>query len=201
MGSGVAANGEGATLANAVPELHPPPSFACVSPHIYRSGDPTRNAASFAFLDTLRLKTIVLLSIEYPSSALAAYCERNDIELQHFGIDWRWPTPTCMGEHSAHGAMSHSLFLSPHEINSSSVLESIIKDGLETLLDTRFHPVLVLDTAGIFEAGTLLGCLRKMQGWNFASILVEYRSFAGSRSRSANERFIEVRFATRRALN
>ena len=81
------------------------------------------------------------------------------------------------------------------------MLESIIKDGLETLLDTRFHPVLVLDTAGIFEAGTLLGCLRKMQGWNFASILVEYRSFAGSRSRSANERFIEVRFATRRALN
>lgn len=48
-------------------------------------------------------------------------------------------------------------------------------------------------SAGIFETGTLLGCLRKIQGWNLSSILFEYRSFAGSLARSANERFIEVR--------
>lgn len=48
-------------------------------------------------------------------------------------------------------------------------------------------------SGGIFETGTLLGCLRKIQGWNLSSILFEYRSFAGSLARSANERFIEVR--------
>ncbi|WFD33356.1 protein-tyrosine-phosphatase [Malassezia cuniculi] len=143
-----------------LPELNPPPAFAAVCPFIYRSGDPTSNPKSFAFLDMLHLKTMVLLSIEAPA-----------------------------GKRGTH---THTPFLSPHEVNSFSVLESIVKDSLEILLDARNYPALILDTAGIFETGTLVGCLRKMQGWNFASILVEYRSFAGSRARSANERFIEM---------
>lgn len=173
-----------------LPVLHTPPAFAPVCPYIYRSGDPSGNPHSFAFLDTLRIKTMVVLSIEAPSKQLTEYCNRSNVQMHHFGIERRWPAASRAG---GGGSLSHHLFLSPHEINSFSVLESIVKDSLEILLDARNYPVLVLDTSGIFETGTLIGCLRKMQGWNFASILVEYRSFAGSRSRSANERFIEVR--------
>lgn len=174
-----------------LPELRPPPAYAAVCPFIYRSGDPSSDPKSFDFLNTLHIKTMVLLSIEAPSKQLASYCSRSRVQMHHFGIERRWPSASkvCGG-----GGLSHNLFLSPHEINSFSVLESIVKDSLEILLDTRSYPALVLDTTGIFETGTLIGCLRKMQGWNFASILVEYRSFAGARARSANERFIEVRF-------
>jgi len=59
-------------------------------------------------------------------------------------------------------------------------------------LDRTNHPVLIMDTSGIQETGVLVGCLRRMQRWDFASILVEYRSFAGARSRVVNERFIEM---------
>ena len=39
----------------------------------------------------------------------------------------------------------------------------------------------------------VIGCLRRLQRRNFASICAEYRTIAGKRARAANERFIEVR--------
>ncbi|KAE8253004.1 hypothetical protein A4X03_0g6013 [Tilletia caries] len=72
------------------------------------------------------------------------------------------------------------------------ISERMVKDGLEIILDKNNHPVLIMDTSGIQETGVLVGCLRRMQRWDFASILVEYRSFAGTRSRVVNERFIEM---------
>lgn len=125
-----------------------PPEFAYVCPHIFRSGDPTSVSGSLAFLETLGLRSIVLLSIEHPSNALEVFCTKNHVELHHFGIERRWPSPNMAGMHQVYGAMSQAsgLFLSPHEINSFSVLESIVKDALELLLDVRNHPVLVTDT-------------------------------------------------------
>ncbi|WFD42783.1 protein-tyrosine-phosphatase [Malassezia psittaci] len=171
-----------------------PPEFAHVCPHIYRSGDPTSVPGSISFLKLLKLRSIVLLSIEHPSNLLRTFCEKNNVKMYHFGIERRWPTPNKAGmtQISSTALQASRMFMSPHEINSFSVLESITKDALELLLDIRNHPILVTDIAGIFETGTLLGCLRKMQGWNILSILVEYRGFAGSLSRTANERFIEM---------
>ncbi|PKI85889.1 hypothetical protein MVES_000617 [Malassezia vespertilionis] len=169
--------------------LNPPPVFSHVCPHIFRSADPGVLPDAFVFLETLHLRSIVLLSIEYPSKAMKAFAAKNHVQMHHFGIERRWPTPNLTGTVYAQQPMpkTSNLFLSVHEMNSFSVLESIVKDALQLLLDVRNHPV-----AGIFETGTLIGCLRKMQGWNFASILLEYRGFAGPLSRGANERFIET---------
>lgn len=126
-----------------VQKISPPPLFAHVCPYIYRSADPSTSSDSFAFLDTLSIKSVVLLSIEYPSKQLEIYCARNQIELYHFGIERRWPTPNLLNY--GHSKPSSNLFLSSHEINSFSVLESIVKDALELLLDIRNHPILVTD--------------------------------------------------------
>jgi hypothetical protein len=37
-----------------------------------------------------------------------------------------------------------------------------------------------------------MGCLRRLQHWNFSSIIVEYRAYAGSKARYVNEQFIEL---------
>ncbi|ORY35197.1 hypothetical protein BCR33DRAFT_664638, partial [Rhizoclosmatium globosum] len=47
-------------------------------------------------------------------------------------------------------------------------------------------------TSGIHETGAFVGCLRKYLGWNFNSIVVEYRCFAGSKSRYLIGQFIEL---------
>ena len=50
---------------------------------------------------------------------------------------------------------------------------------------------MIIKRTGIHEVGILVGCLRKMMQWNFNSIVFEYRSFAGSKSRTTSEQFIE----------
>ena len=135
-------NGPNAQPVIHVPTLIPPPAYAHVCPYIFRSADPSIQPESFGFLDTLGLKSIVLLSIEYPSKQLEVYCAKNHIEIHHFGIERRWPSPNNL--ESSSSASSHLFFLS-QEINSFSVLESIVKDALELLLDVRNHPVLVTD--------------------------------------------------------
>ncbi len=50
----------------------------------------------------------------------------------------------------------------------------------------------VLVAAHFPVLGTVIGCLRKVQQWNLASIFSEYRRYAGSKMRSMNEQFIEL---------
>lgn len=38
--------------------------------------------------------------------------------------------------------------------------------------------------------GTIIGCLRKLQGWNLTSILEEYRRHAGPKIRLVNEQVL-----------
>ncbi|KAG0209007.1 hypothetical protein BGX28_000191 [Mortierella sp. GBA30] len=70
--------------------------------------------------------------------------------------------------------------------------EELIKEGLEMVLDARNYPIIVMDTSGIHEIGTFMGCLRRLQHWNFSSIIVEYRAYAGNKARYVNEQFIEL---------
>lgn len=47
-------------------------------------------------------------------------------------------------------------------------------------------------THGHGNAGTMIGCLRKLQGWNLTSTLEEYKRFVGPKIRVLNEQFIEL---------
>ncbi|KAF9126960.1 hypothetical protein BG015_004626 [Linnemannia schmuckeri] len=70
--------------------------------------------------------------------------------------------------------------------------EELIKEGLEMILDVNNYPIMVMDTSGIHEIGTFMGCLRRLQHWNLSSIIVEYRAYAGNKARYVNEQFIEL---------
>ena len=73
------------------------------------------------------------------------------------------------------------------------VTDELVKEALELVLSADTHPVLVECTSGIHQTGTLVGCLRRLQGWNLTSILLEYRSFSGLfNARYLHEQFIEL---------
>ncbi|EPQ27251.1 uncharacterized protein PFL1_05174 [Pseudozyma flocculosa PF-1] len=188
------------------PVLQPPPLFAPVAPCIYRSATPP--PSSHAFLSTLHLKTILSLTSELPSTSLQSYARKNGIRFIHFGpYSSSFPQASSASASAPFSlpafASSSSLFnstaatttASPPTIAapiSSTITTETLKDSLQLLLDSSNHPILVTDTSGIQETGILLACLRKLQRWNFATILVEYRNFAGNRARAANERLIEM---------
>lgn len=47
-------------------------------------------------------------------------------------------------------------------------------------------------TQGKHRTGSLVGCLRAMNHWSMTAIFDEYRRFAGSKARRADQQFIEL---------
>lgn len=77
-------------------------------------------------------------------------------------------------------------------LSAKPVSEETVLEGLDLLLNPASYPLIVMCNLGRHRTGTLLGCLRKLQGWNLTSILEEYRRHAGSKYRLLNEQFIEL---------
>jgi hypothetical protein len=78
------------------------------------------------------------------------------------------------------------------DVTWKPVSEELVKETLEFVLNTDNHPVMIMGSSGINETGTVVGCLRRLQGWNLSSIIDEYRRFAGSKGKNVNELFIEL---------
>lgn len=142
-----------------------PENYGIIEKNIYRCSTIQQNQFSIF----KNIKTVLLLSQEQPTKYLLNWISDHNINLFHLGLQIKLP------------------------VNSwRPVSEELIKEGLEILLDDTLHPVLVMCTTGVQETGALVGCLRKLQDWNYNSIIVEYRAFAGNKSRYAIEQFIEL---------
>ena len=136
------------------------------SAQVYRSAFPT--PASFGFLKMLDLRTVVNLSQEVPVRAVLSFFQENGIELENVGLQV-WTRIECE-------PISHEL----------------IKEAMQLTLDATRQPMLVMSSSGTHHVGAFVGCLRRQQGWNLASILDEYRSFASPSARLNCEQFIEL---------
>ncbi|KAF7731202.1 hypothetical protein EC973_000617 [Apophysomyces ossiformis] len=151
------------------PLLTPPEHFGIVEPGIYRSD--MLQPLHFTFIKQFGFKTVVMLSPEKPNRVTSNFFEEGGIDLVHLGMaTWKPTQPSTW----------------------RPVSEELVKEGLELILNVETHPVLIVCTSGIHETGTLVGCLRKLEGWNFSSIITEYRAYAGSKARYVNEQFIEL---------
>jgi len=145
-----------------------PDRFSIVEPGVFRSASPT--ASQIPFLAQLQLRTIVSLTPEHSNRAFLTFVKANQIDFLHLGLtlwaprkDWK------------------------------PIRDEVVKKTLEMMLDTRYHPMLVVDPLGIHQTGCVVGALRMLQGWNFASTLVEYRTHSGpSKHRYSDEQFIEL---------
>ncbi|KAJ1916048.1 hypothetical protein IWQ60_008235 [Tieghemiomyces parasiticus] len=146
----------------------PPEAYATVEEGIHRSSD-IISAEHYPFLRNLRLRYILFLSPEVPSKATKKFAEEEDVKVVHLGLKTWQPS-----------------------LGWKPVSEELIKEGLELILDRSYHPILVMCTTGLHESGAFIGCLRKLQHWNFNSIIFEYRSFANKQSRYYIEQFIEL---------
>lgn len=143
--------------------LTPPEGYGTVEDGIYRCS--FLSPLHFAFLETLGLHSLIVLNLDRPSKPVLRYCTDKRVTLIHMGLrPWR-PTSTDW-----------------------MVLDrELLTDALTYVLDSRHHPVLVLDATNAF-----IGALRRAQHWNFASVLSEYRAFAGEKPHYLTELFLEL---------
>ncbi|KAF9910935.1 hypothetical protein EC991_005109 [Linnemannia zychae] len=200
--------------------LTPPEQFGIVEPGLYRSD--TLHPSHFPFIRSLNLKTAILLTPELPSRAMSNFFEENQIRLIDLALgSWKNNTNNnnngssdlattggqggAGGDNATGGSGGAGSGANTFTLTASSIpaapfqtswwkplSEELIKEGLEMILDVNNYPIMVMDTSGIHEIGTFMGCLRRLQHWNLSSIIVEYRAYAGNKARYVNEQFIEL---------
>ncbi|KXN68131.1 hypothetical protein CONCODRAFT_72464 [Conidiobolus coronatus NRRL 28638] len=129
-----------------------PESFGQVEDGIYRSE--MIKPAHFPFIKTLNLSKVLVLSPEPPSKTVSNFFNNQNIEVCHLG--------------------QQSWFNSNSTTSWRPISEEIIKEGLQFILNSTNHPILIMCTLGIHETGAM------------------YRSYSGSKSRRVIEQFIEL---------
>lgn len=68
---------------------------------------------------------------------------------------------------------------------------SIIVSALEIAISKANLPILICCKEGYHLTGIVVGCLRRLQGWNLSSCLEEYRRFSTEKTDVADEVCIE----------
>lgn len=142
--------------------LTPPEAFGCVEDGVYRCT--SVDALSAQFLQTLGIRTVISLNPEKPSKLFRTVAQEKTVQLIHLGLrPWR-PSGDWM------------------------VLSAdLIQDSLTYTLDKRNHPILILDSTNAF-----VGVLRRLQHWNYSSVVGEYRAYSGGKSHYFTEVFLEM---------
>ncbi|CDR37565.1 CYFA0S01e12266g1_1 [Cyberlindnera fabianii] len=135
----------------------PPLNFCPVERQLYRCGQPSK--INFEFLKELKLKTIVWLASEDPIDEFIEFVDEEQISLYFAGIN------PDGGDNNPWDGLT----------------ENSIVQALNLIVNKNNYPLLVCCGMGRHRTGTVIGCLRKLQGWNTASVSEEYRRFTGSR--------------------
>ncbi|KAK9378807.1 uncharacterized protein V2V93DRAFT_375104 [Kockiozyma suomiensis] len=200
---------EMATLQN--PPFHklvPPLNFCPVEDQLYRSGQPT--PINFPFVAELGLKAVIWLEMEDPSEVFVSFARSCGIWIYHLGLE-NGPDVESAEEVDADGNPLRTLPVASEvptartgNTSASSkstktttnpwdqLPEKSIVRALEIIANKDNYPLLVCGGMGRHRTGTVIGCLRRVQRWNLASVSEEYRRFAGSRKRVLIELHIEA---------
>jgi tyrosine-protein phosphatase OCA1 len=144
--------------------LIPPANYGVVEEGLYRSALP--NELNFPFLEQLQIKTILHMSTEELSEQLRSFVDDQGIDVVELGQEGNALEP---------------------------VSPDAVQGAMKNILDPSSYPVYVMCSQGRYRTGTVIGCLRKLQGWCLASVFEEYRRHAErDRVRISTELFIEL---------
>ncbi|KAG5511651.1 hypothetical protein JKF63_07248 [Porcisia hertigi] len=154
-----------ATVSSSREPLVPSINFSMVCPGVYRSGYPTKK--NYSFLCALRLRSVLYLCPEAYAESNLKFCEENDIHVLRF----------------------------PTEGNKepfSDISEPLMHRILSAICDTRNLPLLIHCNKGKHRTGTVVACLRHLQGWSLVSIFEEYKRFASDKARVGDQQYVEL---------
>lgn len=137
------------TMFSSLNTLIPPLRFAAIEDALYRSAYPTLR--NFRFIRRLRLRTIISLIPEKPSSDLTEFCRQNDIKMHHFPVpQWK-----------------ENVVLTP----------AFLSEILGIMIDVDNLPALIHCIDGGENTGMAVMALRKLQCWEESCAVEEFVRF------------------------
>ncbi|OOF97796.1 hypothetical protein ASPCADRAFT_394695 [Aspergillus carbonarius ITEM 5010] len=140
-----------------------PGNFGEVVKGIYRSAFP--QPWNLPALKKLGLKTIVTLVDEPYTPSHVAFLKEN-------------------------GISHHRILVQANKDPDVKIPDTVMCRILELLLDKGNHPILIHCNKGKHRTGCVIGCFRKLQGWESRDIINEYFRHSYPKSRLLDEKFI-----------
>lgn len=163
--------------------LTPPPQFAIVEPHLYRSG--RFGEAHCPFLTGLHLRSIVYLDnpAEHAiGSHVRSWAAEQGVEIVNVGAAVFGAAAAAAGGSGGVASSSSSMSewaTSPYLTSSSSstflsLYSELVRGALEHVLSAAHAPCLLMCHNGVALCALVVGCLRRMQRWTYTSLLDEF---------------------------
>lgn len=192
--------------------LVPPANFGIAEAGIYRCSKV--ETLNLSFLETLNLRTVLFIGGQEPSKFFREFFNKSSIEwclirIADFSSAGE-PISKNINKHgnleSASDIESGEYVIKAHKSGTRSeagdikevyhltdsddlmlIKSTCLRKTFQLLLNIEKHNVLLVDRTSI-----IVGILRKIQKWNIASIINEYRLFSGKNRSYFAETFLEV---------
>ncbi|KAI0428772.1 tyrosine phosphatase family-domain-containing protein [Xylaria sp. FL1042] len=139
----------------------PPVNFATVSEGLYRSGYP--ETADYPFIQSLKLKTIVSLVNKELPDGYQTFIQDNQI--------------------------THKIFAMAGTKKEEIPIE-MMRSIYTVVSDRKNYPLLIHCNHGRHRTGCVVGVLRKSNQWSMKRILDEYTTFAESKVRDVDIKYL-----------
>lgn len=159
--------------------LVPPDNFGLVEPGVYRCLK--LEADHVPFIETLQLKSLVLLDAAKPPRTLREFLEEKQVELFNLGGLKILSHLRGLSSSDKKEEELEPVLLDKGKANDAWMLieSSMMAAAFEVIFNKTKHPTLIVDSSL-----TLVGILRKIQKWNFNSIVNEFRIYTGDSSKN-----------------
>lgn len=163
--------------------LVPPAGFGIAETGVYVAlyADPI----NYGFLKTLELKSVLLLDAETPSPQFYSFLDDSNIQL--YQVSNRTQTESSEYQRSVI-YIRNDAGLTQTKADSWMVFtRSLISRIFSIVLDKTTHNLLVVDLLVV-----VISLLRKIEKWNYANLINEYRLYANKNRTYHIENFLEV---------
>lgn len=146
--------------------LDPPDFWGIVTDKIFRCGP--ISPANFSFLSLYQFQTVLFIGDDAPHQRIVDYLEARNTKIV------RIPT-----------------FTQNSSIIWRTQLDELVKVTLQFILNNDNLPVLISSPSEL-HACTIIGCLRRMMGWNISSIINEFRRYSPEVPLTQNTNYVEL---------
>lgn len=146
--------------------LDPPDFYGIVTEKIFRCGD--ISPKNFSFLSLYKFKTVVFVGEDAPHQIITDFLKSREASITRIQISKK-----------------------NSNISWRTQLDELVKLTLQFILNEDNLPVLI-SSSNELTVCTIVGCLRKLQGWNIASIFNEFRRYSPEVGFAQNTNYVEL---------
>jgi tyrosine-protein phosphatase OCA1 len=146
--------------------LVPPNGYGIVTESISRCG--TLSPRHLPFVSLYQFKTFLFVSEDNPHQTVTQFMRSENIKCVRIAM------PSGRGT-----------------IPWRTQIDELVKLTLEFILSRENTPVL-MSSSSTLHLCTIVGCLRRLQGWNLCSIMEEFRRFTPEQSISMYKNYVEM---------